>query len=184
MNNRSVWLLVLVILTTAELAEARITIRPRTDSDAFFFHANYSKQPFDPASNFGIEVYNCSSGSMPILVADREPLIICDPGATAGPELAEFLYGVEVPGGSCIDHGRSCYFRNPDVDESHPGVSFLRIQYSRRGHGNRVWLEAFGDFSAADQASMLMLITIDGQPRAVLTDTFRPLGNGGWYSLF
>jgi len=184
MTKRPVWLVVLAILAAAELADARITIRPRAQSDAFSFHANYSQEPFDPATDFGIEVYNCPSGSMPILVADREPLIICDPAAAAGPTLAELVYAAELPGGSCVDRGRSCYYRDSDVDESNPGVSYVRVQYARRGRGNRVWLDAFGDFSAGDQANMLLLITIDGRPRAVLEGTFRPLRNGGWVSAF
>jgi hypothetical protein len=184
MNKRSVWLVVFAVLATAGIADARITIRPRAESDAFFFHAQYSREPFDPASDFALEIYNCPSGAMPIHLAEREPLVLCDPAASGGPTLADLVYAVEVPGGSCEDHGRSCYFRDPTVDESNPGVSILRIQYSRRGHGNRVWLESFGDFSTATQANMLLLIKINGQPRAVLEDAFRPLGNGGWFSLF
>ena len=38
--------------------------------------------------------------------------------------------------------------------------------------------------SAADQANMLLLIRIDGNPRAVLEETFDPLPGGGWFSEF
>lgn len=184
MTPRPLWLLVLVLLAAADVADARITIRPRAEADAFFFHANYSQQPFDPATAFGIEIYNCPSGSLPIFVADREPIVVCDPAAAAGPTLAALVHALELPGGSCVDHGRSCYYRNGRIDETNPGIRYVRIQYSRRGRGNRVWLDAFGDFSAADQANMLLVITIDGRPRAVLGDTFRPLANGGWFSFF
>jgi hypothetical protein len=184
---RSLFLSVLTFLAIAVGAggaDARITIRPHSDHDNFFFHASYSKEPFDPSTSFGLQVWNCGTGAMPTFVADREPIIVCLQAGSADIALAELAYTVEIPGGSCIDHGRSCYYRNPDVDFTSDGVRYFRVQYSRRGRGNRVWLESYGDLSAATQANMMIVITVDGTPRAVLTDTFTPLGNGGWFSHF
>lgn len=166
----------------AQVGEAKIALRPRAPHDNFFFHGNYSTQPFDPKSQFGIAVWNCADGSMPALLATREPLIVCgtDPATFV---LADLVYEVALPAGACVDHGRSCYYRDGSAVQA-GGIRYLRVQYARRGHGNRVWLESFGDLSAADQASMLLVITVDGTPRASLQETFIPLPSGGWFSPF
>jgi hypothetical protein len=83
-----------------------------------------------------------------------------------------------------VDHGSSCYFRDRAVSSEQPGVRYFRVRYARGGRGNRVWLESYGDLSAARHANMLLVITIDGRPRAVLEDAFRPLRDGGWFSPF
>src|SRR5712671_7290773 len=67
----------LALLCLADVAEARITIRHRSPYDVFFFHGNYSTDPFDPSDGFRLEVWNCANGQMPTFVADREPLIVC-----------------------------------------------------------------------------------------------------------
>jgi hypothetical protein len=119
---------------------------------------------------------------MPVFIANREPLVVC--GYEAGAYvLAKLVYEVELPAGACLDHGRSCYYRDGDAVHA-GGIRYLRVQYARRRHGNRVWLESFGDLSAADQANMLILVTVDGIPRATLQDTFVPLQSGGWFSRF
>ncbi|MEO6029798.1 MAG: hypothetical protein ABIR79_23260 [Candidatus Binatia bacterium] len=175
--------LLVALVVVADVAHAKITLRPRSPHDNFFFHGNYSTQPFDPNSAFGIELWNCANGVLPAFIADRVPLIVCGYDPVTGYVLGERVYEVSLPGEACHDHGRSCYFRNPAA-ASAGGVRFLRVQYARRGHGNRVWFESFGDLSAAQQANMLILITVDGAPRAALQDTFTPLPNGGWFSPF
>jgi hypothetical protein len=168
----------------AGVADARITIRFHgAPYDEFFFHANYSDEPFDPSAAFGIEIWNCGTGVAPTFVADREVSILCrhaDGTYTPG----SLVYDVDLPAGACVDHGRVCYYRAPDVPYRAVGVRTLRIQYARRHHGNRIWLDSYGDLSAADQASMLIIVTVNGRPRATLEDTFRPLLSGGWYSPF
>ena len=173
----------IAVALVAEAADAKITLRPRSPHDNFFFHGNYSAQPFDPTSAFGIEIWNCADGTMPTFIADRVPLVVCGFDVATGYVLADLVYAVGLPAGACIDHGRSCYYRNGDAVKA-GGVRYLRVQYARRGHGNRVWLESYGDLSAADQANMLVLITVDGAPRALLQDTFMPITNGGWFSRF
>ena len=174
----------LVALTLAATADARITLRPRSHFDSFFFHAQYSTTPFNPADAFGIEIWNCSSGVMPIFIPDREAIVVCLDESGAEPTLADLVYAVEVPGGTCTDHGRSCFYRNGRVNDKTGGVAYLRILYSGHRHGNKVWLQSFGDLSSATQAKMLLIITINGHPRASLEDTFTPLLNGGWFSHF
>jgi hypothetical protein len=166
----------------ASVADAKIALRPRAPHDDFFFHANYSTQPFDPKSAFGLAIWNCADGAMPVLLADREPLVVC--GFEAGAYvLARLVYEVALPAGACLDHGRSCYYRDGRAPKA-GGVRHLRVQYARRGHGNRVWLESYGDLSAADQANMLIVVTVDGTPRATVQDTFVRLSTGGWFSRF
>jgi hypothetical protein len=166
------------------VSEARITIRLHSSpSDSFFFHGNYSAEPFDPSDGIGLELWNCGSGDVPTFVADREAVIVCrhaDGSITPG----YLVYAVDVPAGACVDHGRSCYYRNSDVPFRSDGVRSLRVQYARRRHGNRVWLESYGDLSGADQANMLIVLKVNGKPRAVIDDTFTALDSGGWYSSF
>jgi hypothetical protein len=177
-------LVLAAVVLAAGVADAKITIRPDAPNDSFFFHGNYSSVPFDPSDDFGIAVYNCANGILPIFVSDVVPLVICGEDGGGGFLLAQQVYTVEVPGGTCDDHGSSCYYRNRNVDESTGGVSYFRVRYARNGFGNRVWLQSYGDLADADQANMMLVITINGVPRALLQDTFRPLRNGGWFSRF
>ncbi len=174
-----------LLLAWSAVADAKITIRRDAPHDQFFFHANYSTIPFDPASGFGIEIYNCVDGAAPAFISAREPLVICaiDPSGNTH-TLAERIYSVTVPPGACVDHGGSCYFRDATVPDGGPGVRFFRVRYAKRERRNRVWLESYGNLSGAAQARMMIVITIDGLPRAILEDTFRPRPNGGWFSPF
>ncbi len=166
-------------------ADAKITIRPGSASDNFFFHGNYSSIPFDPATSFGIQVWNCPNGTPPIFLSQSPPVVVCELDPTGKDHLlADLVYEVNVPPGTCNDHGGSCYFRDGTISADNPGVRYFRVRYARQGRGNRVWLESYGDLSAARHPSMMILITIDGLPRALLDDTFRPLRNGGWFSPF
>src|SRR5688572_32679373 len=55
-----------IVIAPAGAADAKITIRPDSPNDNFFFHANYSTVPFDPATALGIQIWNCADGSKPI----------------------------------------------------------------------------------------------------------------------
>ena len=171
-----------VVLLLASVAEAKITIRRHATYDNFFFHANYGADAFDPSQGFAIEIWNCASGAMPTFIADREPLIVCDFASDGSYTLADLVYSIDVPGGTCVDHGRACYYRNTAVPSLELGVRYFKVQYARPGRGNRVWLDSYGDLSAADQANMLILNEIDAHPRAIRSDTFIPLGSDGWFS--
>jgi hypothetical protein len=174
-----------LVATVGSIADAKITIRPDEPSDNFFFHGNYSSVPFDPATGFGIQIWNCADGSPPMFLSQSPPLVVCELDPTGIDHLlAELVYEVNVPPGTCDDHGSSCYYRDRRVTAENPGIRYFRVRYARQGRGNRVWLESYGDLSAARHPSMMVLITIDGLPRALLDDTFRPLANGGWFSPF
>ena len=175
-------LLTILLLVTA--ADARTTIRPRSRLDSFFFHGHYSTTPFDPADALGIQLWNCASGVMPTYIPNRESLVVCRDGTDAEPVLAQLVYTVELPGGSCKNRGRSCFFRDRSATDKTGGISYFRVMFSGGTHGNRVWLQSFGDLSAANQANMMLIITINGHSRASFEDTFTPLLHGGWYSVF
>ncbi len=172
---------VFVILLVG-VADAKITIRRHATYDDFFFHANYGSDPFDPGAGFAIEIWNCASGAMPTFIADRDPIIACDLAVDGSYTLGDLVYSVVVPGGTCVDHGRACYYRNAAVPSLGLGVRYFKVQYAQGGRGNRVWLDSYGDLSAADQANMLILIEIDAHARAIRSDTFIPLGTDGWFS--
>ena len=177
-------LLAVLALGAAGTAEAKITIRRHSPSDTFFFHGNYSSVPFAPSDGFGLQIWNCANGELPEFIADRTPLVVCSYDAETGYALADLVYEVALPGGVCDDHGRSCYYRNPKIPSQGDGIRYFRVRYASHGHGNRVWLESHGDLSAAIQANMMIMIRINGGPRAVLHDTFIPLPGGGWFSPF
>ncbi len=175
---------VLVAAVGVGVAEAKITIRRHAPTDAFFFHGNYSTVPFSPDDGFGVQIWNCAGGEMPEFIADRQPLVVCGYDADTGFVLADLVYEVALPPGACDDHGRSCYYRDPTVPSQRDGIRYFRIRYARRGRGNRVWLDSYGDLSAANQSSMMIVIKINGGPRAILQDVFTPLPGDGWFSRY
>jgi hypothetical protein len=175
---------VLLIVASTPPADARITLRPHAQWDELFFHAHYSQTSFDPASEFTLAIWNCATGVSPSFLPGPVPIVVCIDSGGADYTLADLAYTVSVPAGSCIDHGRSCYYRARDFDRTKGGVRTFRVRYANRHRGNRVWLESYGDLSAATQASMLLQISIDGVPRAALEETFVPLPGGGWFSEF
>jgi hypothetical protein len=165
-------------------AHAKITIRRHSPADSFFFHGNYSSVPFTPGDSFALQIWNCPQGQAPEFIAGAIPFVACGYDPATGYALADLAYEVALEGGVCKDHGRSCYYRDPSVPRERDGVRYFRVRYASHGHGNRVWLETFGDLSAAIQANMLLVIRVNGGPRAVLQDTFTPLAGGGWFSPF
>jgi len=177
-------LIAALIVGAAGEAHAKITIRRHSPSDSFFFHGNYSSVPFSPSDGFALQIWNCANGALPEFIADRTPFVACGYDAAIGYILADLVYEAALPGGVCNDHGRSCYYRDPTVPRDRDGIRYFRVRYARHGKGNRVWLESYGDLSAALQANMLILIRVNGGPRAVLQDTFTPLPGGGWFSPF
>lgn len=183
--GEAAWLVLAMLIAAVPAAEARITLRPHLhQQDELFFHAHYSEQPFDPRDDFALQIWNCASGAMPISLALADPIVVCRDASPIGYGPATLVYSVFVPGGSCVDHGRTCYYRNRSYDPRVGGLRFFRVRYSSGSRGNRVWLESTGDLSAADQANMLFIIEIAGQPRAVLEAPFVPLPSGGWFSEF
>lgn len=187
-TRRTVWttavLLAVLVLAAAGSAEANITIRRHLSSDTLSFHGNYSSVPFTPSDGFGLQIWNCANGEIPQFVSDRTPLVVCGYDDETGYVLGDLVYDVALPGGVCKDHGSSCFYRDRTVPLQGDGIRYLRVRYARDGHGNRVWLESHGDLSAATQANMLIMIRINGGPRAILQDTFTPLPRGGWFSPF
>jgi hypothetical protein len=177
-------LLAALVLDAVGTAEAKITIRRHSPADAFSFHGNYSTEPFSPSDGFALQIWNCANGALPEFVPDRTPIVVCGYDPATGYVLAELVYEVALPAGACNDHGSSCYYRDPSIPSQGDGVRYFRVRYARHGHRNRVWLESYGDLSKAVQANMMLLIRINGGPRAVLHDTFTPLPDGGWFSPF
>jgi hypothetical protein len=171
---------VLVLVCVTGVADARIAIRRHPSYDHFSFHANYSTVPFDPSDTFTIELWNCANGAMPIFVADIEPLIVCAYDPENLFTLAELVYSVEVPGGTCVDRRRSCYYRDRDVPSRGLGLRRFKVHYATANRGNKVWLDSYGDLSPVNQANMLLVIKINDRPTATRSDTYLPLSNEGW----
>jgi hypothetical protein len=173
----------MTLLAVVNAADARISIRRRALQDNFFFHGNYSGEPFDPSAAFTLEVWNCANGELPTFIADAEPLIACGYDQQNALISGDLVYSVEVPAGLCVDHGRACYYRNSDIPSAGAGVRYFRVRYARPGQGNKVWLDSYGDLSSATQPNMLILIKLDGFARATRTDTYIPIssGAGGWF---
>ena len=174
------WIVIVMGVGAAHDAEARITIRSHATLDEFSFHAQYWDVPFDPADDFALEIWTCANGMTPTYIAQRDPIVVCrDETGGAASTPADLAYAVEVPGGTCVDHGQSCYMRNPDSTVRDGGIRYFKVQYAKRDQGNKIWLETVDDLSAANAAHMLLLISIAGWPRALLEGTFVPLGSRG-----
>lgn len=97
-------LALLAMVTLARSADARITMRPHLEQDEFFFHAHYSKEPFDPSDDFTLQIWNCASSMMPTFLSGAEPMVVCLDDTATGYSAAVLVYSVHVPGGSCVDH--------------------------------------------------------------------------------
>ena len=146
---------ILVLVLLSSNAMAATTLRPRDGNDYFFFHGQFYRANLAPSEHsFTIEVTN----SMGV------------------------VYSVSIPRGACVDRGRSCRYRNREAKVSKDGVVYFRVLYDNGGHGNRVWIKSYGEFTNATEAYMTLMIYMDGLPLASFSDTFIRLGNGGWRS--
>jgi hypothetical protein len=143
---------VIVTLTTTD-ADARIRIKFFDDYDSFAFHA----QVYDPG-------FRARTGDMRIEARNA-----------AGP-----IYSVTIPAGACVSRSRgSCVYKNPEARRARSGLAFFRVRYQAGTHGNKMWLESYGDLSAATDPVMSFVLYVNDLPYASTEDSlFTPTHNG------
>jgi hypothetical protein len=169
----------LLLLVVASAAQANITLKLREGADEFYFHGQYHGEPFNPADEFEMEIWNCANGQLPNVTSAPQP--ICPvPGSPGEFEPAQLVYSVLIPGGTCIDRRLSCSFRDRDARAARSGLVQFRVQYDNGRHGNKIWLQSFGDLSLANSAQMYLVIKRNGNSEADLLGAFQPLRSGGW----
>jgi hypothetical protein len=157
---------VLVVVVSVALCSAdafgRTTLKPGDDYDTFAFHGQFYEPPGAPIiaaapHTYAIEVWN-SQG--------------------------ELVYAQVLPEGACVDAGNGCRFRDKVAQRARSGIAQFRMKYATESHGNKVWTKGYGEFTAPMDSQMSLVLLVDGVPYASLTDTWTPVGNGGWRSSY
>ncbi len=173
---------------TTNNAEAKTTVKPKTQT--FYYHFQDYGEVFDPSKSNEFRIYNCPDGIMPqrAYLADADQWVFhCGWSVQTGFKPAQLIHSVTIPPGTCVDRGKSCSYRNSQAKKRKEGLGYFRILYktygpeNTYGHGNKVYLESYGDLSKATVANMMVVRFIDGNLYTVLDETFTPIANGGWW---
>lgn len=137
----------------ATSADARIRIKFFDDYDSFSYHA----QLYDPE-------YRSMIGELRIEARNA-----------AGP-----IYSVTIPAGACISRSRgSCVYKNPEARKARNGLAYFRVLYQAASHGNKMWLQSYGDLSLATDPVMSFQVYMDDVPYASIENAvFTPTHNG------
>jgi len=151
------FLVALLVVSTG--AEARIKLKFLDGNDLFYFHAQVLDESFRSfAGDLRFEVWNA----------------------------AGMIYAVDVPAGTCVATigGRSCVFRDKAAKQARSGLAYFKVLYQAQSHGNKFYLESYGDLSSATDPVMSFKIYEDDQLYKELDDVvFRPT-HAGWVGLF
>lgn len=182
-GNMRALVMIILGLFVALPAEANIALKITDGSDEFQFHAQYHGAPFSPTHEFELHIWNCPNGQMPDVTQTSGPvcLISSDPDVY---EPAQPVYSIHIPANTCIDHGSFCSFRDRNARASREGLVLFRLIYDNGRHGNKIYLQSFGDLSLATSANMYLLIAVNGDDQSDLRATFAPLRRGGWIYRF
>lgn len=146
---------VIATLTVATTdADARVRIKFFDDYDSFSFHAQiYDPQFRARAGEMRIEAWNA----------------------------AGLIYAVTIPAGACVSRGAgSCVYKNPEARRARTGLAFFRVLYQAGTHGNKVWLQSYGDLSAATDPVMSFVVYMDDVPYASTQELVFTSTHNGW----
>jgi hypothetical protein len=159
--HRKVGVLVVLVTLLVEwsAAEARIKLKLLEGNDLFYFHA----QKFDPD-------FRSFTGTLRFEVSNAGGLI----------------YAVEIPPGACVGSptGRSCVFRDKAARTAKSGLAYFKVLYEAQSHGNKMYLQSYGDLSAATDPVMSFRIYQDGELWAALNNVAFKATRTGWVGLF
>jgi hypothetical protein len=147
---------VVVALTIAlpvRPADARIRIKFFADYDSFSYHA----QIYDPE-------YRSTVGEMRIEARNS----------------AGTIYSVTIPAGACVSRSAgSCVYKNSEAKKAKSGLAYFRVLYQAGSHGNKIWLQSYGDLSLATEPVMSFLVYMDDVLYAAISnEVFTPTHNG------
>jgi len=153
-HHRLTILIVTLALTLVSTsAEARIRIKFVDDYDSLYYHA----QIYDPD-------YRSIIGEMRIEAWNA----------------AGKIYSVTIPAGACISRSAgSCVYKDPEARKAKSGLAYFRVLYQAGTHGNKMWLQSYGDLSSATDPVMSFLVYMDDILYASLdNEVFTPTHNG------
>jgi len=153
-NNIKLIVLTLLLTFISTSADARIRIQFLNNTDAFHFHAQVYDENFRARfGDFRIEAWN-SAGQ---------------------------IYSVNIPAGSCTSTGEwSCVYRDPAARRTKSGLAYFRILYQSGTHGNKIWLESYGDLSSATDPVMSFRIYMDDVLYAYIGNEVFTRTYSGW----
>jgi hypothetical protein len=140
-------------ILTSTSAQARIKIKFFDEYDSFAYHA----QIYDPN-------YRSTVGELRIEAWNATGLI----------------YSVTIPDGACVStNAGSCVYKDPVAKKARNGLAYFRVLYQAGKHGNKIWLQSYGDLSAATDPVMSFLVYRDDILYAAIVDeVFKPTHNG------
>lgn len=134
-------------------ADARIRIKFFETYDSFSFHAQVHDPEFRAkTSEMRIEAWNAAGQ----------------------------IYSVTIPAGACVSRrAGSCVYKNPEAKKARSGLAYFRVLYQAGSHGNKMWLQSYGDLSNATDPVMTFLIYMDDVLYSSLrNEVFTPTHNG------
>ncbi len=144
-------LLVAFVSTTAH---ARIKIKFLDGNDQLYYHA----QIYDPD-------YRSTVGEMRIEAWNA----------------AGQIYAVTIPAGACVTaNAGSCVYKDPLAKKAKSGLAFFRVLYQAGSHGNKIWLESYGDLSSATDPVMSFRVYMDDILYAAIEDEVFTQRRNGW----
>ena len=90
------------------------------------------------------------------------------------------IYSVTIPAGACISRSAgSCVYKNSEARKAKNGLAYFRVLYQAGTHGNKMWLQSYGDLSSATDPVMSFLVYMDDILYASLdNEVFTPTHNG------
>ena len=152
-----IMVVVAALTVVSTRVDARIKITFADSNDLFSFHAqiydeNYRAQT--QAADLRIEAWNANGK----------------------------IYSVSIPAGTCTapSAAGSCVYENSLARRTRSGLAYFRVLYQAATHGNKIWLESYGDLSAATDPVMSIRIYLDDVLYAYIPNERFTQTHDGW----
>ena len=147
--------LLVTLLVGSTPADAKIKLRLLEGNDLFYFHVQVNDPTFPSfVGTLRFEVWNA----------------------------AGMIYAVDVSTAACTatSTARWCVFRDKAAKQARSGLAYFKILYQAQSHGNKIYLESYGDLSAATDPVMSFKIFQNDELYAELNNVvFKPT-HSGW----
>ena len=154
LRNLLVTFITLLVTFISTTAHARIKIKFLDGNDQFSYHAQIYDEDFrSTVGELRLEAWNA----------------------------AGLIYSVTIPAGACIStNAGSCVYRDPIAKKSRSGLAYFRVLYQAGSHGNKVWLESYGDLSSATDPVMSFRLYVDDLFYSAIEDEVFTQRRNGW----